>query len=103
MKKYFQMIQDGTDVISECKRDTSYNIMNFGNAEALSSEKQGAIRKLVEVMPFSYIAIRISRESLQREQEQLDVDIGLGILKKNKELLHIEFPKEIKPDPECRT
>lgn len=46
-------------------------------------------------MPFSYIAIKVSKASLFDEQQPLAVSIGLGILERNRKKLGLELPPQI--------
>lgn len=96
MQYYFSMIQKRADSrLAESVRYDSYNVWNFGHVDALSPEEQTAIDILAQNMPFSYIAIRISLESILRPGEDLDVSIGLGILEQNREKLELELPPEL--------
>jgi DNA-binding transcriptional MerR regulator len=99
MRRYFTILQNQDYVLSEQYRDTSYNIINLGAGISLSQVQKELVQSLVDAMPFSYIAIRISKESIDRESRNLDVGIGLGILEKNRKLLNLSMPDEIKENP----
>lgn len=99
MREYFSMIQVRGSGLSETSRDLSYNVWNFGQAEPLSAAEEAVIAALASCMPFSYIAIKISRESLLRPGDGLDVSIGLGILERNRKKLDLSLPPEVDHTP----
>lgn len=93
MQAYFSMIQNRRDKLGHSERDASYNIYNFGKTGSLSPAEREAIRLLAQNMPFSYIGIRISRESLSSPGDGLDVSIGLGILDRNRKKIGLVLPE----------
>ena len=95
MQAYFQMIHDKRDVINPYSRDVSYNVWNFGAGADASPQVQKTVEILAESMPFSYIAIKIGIESVIADRRPLDVSIGLGILKRNKDKLGLTAPQEV--------
>lgn len=95
MRRYFAMIQFRKDSLGEDERDDSFNVWNFGPGTELSDEEARTIQLLSEYMPFSYVAIRISRESILRPGEGLDVNIGLGILRRNLERVGLSLPPTV--------
>ena len=66
MKAYFAITPPRNGILREATRDDSFNIWNFGAVTDLSPEEVQALHLLAEYMPFSYIAIRVSRESILR-------------------------------------
>lgn len=101
MQAYFDMIQNHQDKLTSFHRELSYNIWNVNAPAPLSPEETQAIQMLAQSMPFSYIAIRISKESLMAPGEALDVSIGLGILERNRKKLGLELPPGIPATPCC--
>lgn len=95
MQAYFSLIQTRREPLSQNLLDDSFNVWNFGKVAPLSPSERKAIELLARNMPFSYIAIRVSRESLLRPGDELDVSIGLGILEKNRAKLGLDLPPEI--------
>lgn len=93
MRAYFSMIQTRRDKLGRSERDASFNLYNFGKVKPLSPGEREAIRLLSQSMPFSYIAIRISRESLTSPGDGLDVSIGLGILERTRYKLGLSLPQ----------
>ncbi len=96
MKKYFEMITEHNPPISYHNLEDSYNICTLNNKS--SADELNTVKILAEVMPFSYICIRISKESVLKKETPLDISIGLGILQSNKEKLGLKFPESIKKD-----
>lgn len=95
MQAYFSLIQTRRGRLGQNALDDSYNVWNFGKVGPLSPAEYRAIALLAQNMPFSYIAIRVSRESLLTPGNALDISIGLGILEKNRAKLALELPPEI--------
>lgn len=72
--------------------DDQYSVWNFGTEDQKLTEPQKeALQVLAETMPFSYIAIKITGESIIRGTEELDICIGLGILKRNQQKIGLEL------------
>lgn len=99
MQIYFSEIQSRRGNLARNHVDDSFNIWNFGHVSPLSPAERKAIELLAKNMPFSYIAIRVSRESLLSPGDDLDVSIGLGILEQNRAKLALELPPEISKSP----
>lgn len=99
MQAYFSVVQNQRGRLGQKLLDDSFNVWNFGRVGPLSPAEQTAIDLLAQNMPFSYIAIRVSRESLLAPGDELDVSIGLGILEKNRTKLGLELPPEIPISP----
>lgn len=97
MKAYFQKVSSPLQLLPPMDRDKSYNVWNLGCAAPLSPAGLEVIRQLAAAMPFSYIAVRVSRESILRGGEDLEVSAGLGILERNRAKLGISIPPEIPP------
>lgn len=96
MQEYFTMIQDSKSLLTEHDLDENYNVWNFGKHIDLDDVTLSTIKLLSDAMPFSYIAIKISKESILSNQENLDVSIGLGMLERNRKKLGLIFPNQIK-------
>lgn len=92
MREYFNLIKNYENRISKNQLKDSYNVFNFGNIKKLKEEDFNIIKSLVDLMPFSYVAIRISKESILLKKKFLDVSIGLGILSQNLEKLDMKLP-----------
>ncbi len=99
MQIYFSEIQSRKGQLARNYVDDSFNIWNFGHTSPLSPAEHRAIELLAGNMPFSYIAIRVSRESLLSPGDDLDVSIGLGILEQNRAKLALNLPPEIPRSP----
>ena len=68
-----------------------YEIWTFGNNIKLTKQHYKDIEILVNSMPYSYACIKVSKESILAEGEDLDVSIGIGILKESVDLLNIKI------------
>lgn len=99
MQFYFSVVQTRRDQLGQNYVDDSFNVWNFGRTSPLSPAEHKAIELLAGNMPFSYIAIRVSRESILSPGDELDVSIGLGILEQNRAKLSLELPPEIPRSP----
>lgn len=100
MEAYFHTIRSNAGKVSVSELEESYNIWTI-NAESSEAERE-AVKSLAEVMPFSYICIKISRQSVlqsvREETDRLDVSLGLGILESNRKKIGLRFPAGIKKD-----
>lgn len=95
MQEYFKMVKDSRTKQTEFyDLEDSYNIYGLTNRTLTENEKK-AVEILAENMPYSYIAIKITKESINKKQGPLEIEIGLGILQSNLEKISIELPKEI--------
>lgn len=90
MKRYFEMIDKQHSEVSYQELEDSYNICTINCPS--SEEDRLAVKMLSDVMPFSYVCIRISRESIINEGCPLHVSSGLGILNSNKEKIGLNIP-----------
>ncbi len=99
MQVYFSVIQSRRGQLGQNYIDESYNVWNFGRTGPITPAEGRAIQLLAQSMPFSYIAIRVSRDSLHSPGERLDVSVGLGILEPNRAKLGLELPPEISRMP----
>ncbi len=92
MREYFRLIKEGDSRIVPRELDDQYSVWNFGTEDQKLTEPQKeALQVLAETMPFSYIAIKITGESMIRGTEELDICIGLGILKRNQQKIGLEL------------
>ena len=99
MQAYFSMMQRTVSNFIEYELDDSYNIFNFGKGTMPSKDELETVALLASNMPFSYVAIKVSKESIEQIQEPLAVSIGLGILKRNQEKLKLNIPESIPLQP----
>ena len=83
MKSFHDLFYEQETVIHERYLSPNYLIDSFGNNQELTEEDTQDIQTLAEHFPYSYIGVRISKKSLQSGKEDLEVSIGLGILKEN--------------------
>lgn len=95
MKAYFTMLHFRRGCLGDDEREDSFNVWNFGWDADPTDEQVRTIQLLAEYMPFSYIAIRVSRESLLRPGEDLDISTGLGILRRNLDRVGLTLPASI--------
>ena len=98
MQAYFTMVQARQTQqvpLSQNFVDDNYIVCSFGKTLPPSPAEQKTIALLARHMPFSYIAIRVSKESLLSPGDGLDVSIGLGILEQNRAKLGLELPPEL--------
>jgi len=96
MKAYFDTIGQHNSTLLYHVLEDSYNVWTFGDDSPECTQK--IVKTLADVMPFSYICIKISKESVLRKDTPLKVSIGLGILRSNMEKLGLDFSRCIKKD-----
>lgn len=92
MQDYFIAMQN-KNFVNFSYLDGHYSVYNLSNKQLTPSE-QDFINQLIQVLPFSYIALKINKDSI-KENEKIDVEIGLGILEKNCKKLNIKPGKDI--------
>ena len=95
MQAYFSMVESRKGRMGQNFVGESYNLWSFGGNSPLSPVEEKTVQLLAQNMPFSYIAIRVTRESLLSPGEELEVNVGLGILEQNRVKLGLELPPEI--------
>lgn len=95
MQIYFSITQSRRGQLGRNYVEENCNLWSFGPSASLSPAEERAAGLLAQSMPFSYIAIRVSRESLLSPGEELDVSVGLGILESNRAKLGLELPPEL--------
>ena len=96
MTVYFSKIERNISKCSYHELDDSYNIFTI-NCDSTPDER-AAVKLLAEVMPFSYICVRISKDSILHNESPLKVSLGLGILESNRQKIGLSFPPSIKID-----
>ncbi|MCR5606648.1 MAG: hypothetical protein K6F69_07520, partial [Treponema sp.] len=94
MTVYFSKIQENIFKYSYHELEDCYNIFTI-NCVSTEEEKE-AVKSLAELMPFSYICLKINKESILNEEQPLKVSMGLGILESNRIKTGLTFPPSIK-------
>ncbi|MGM9942008.1 MAG: MerR family transcriptional regulator [Bulleidia sp.] len=69
-----------------------YEIFTFGKNVKMDRQNELDVRTLVDHMPYSYMTIQITKESILSNQENPDVRIGVGILEENLQQLGVSIP-----------
>ncbi len=95
MQVYFSVIESRKGQLGQNFVDESWSLWSFGQTAPLSPAEERSMKLLAQNMPFSYIAIRIARESLLSPGEELGVSVGLGILEPNRAKLWLELSPEV--------
>ena len=92
MKAYYGQIEVKSDNPLKSYLDGHYCIYNLGYAvdETIDTE---FLADLVELLPFSYIGIKLDYRSLVNKEEIVKSSLGVGMLKRNVELLKIDANK----------
>lgn len=92
IKKHFDLFQNEDSSVTVQYRPVTYNICHIGNKEKPHECVNETIETLASVMPFSYVAIKVTKQSIMNDGDDLDIRIGLGIIEENRELLKINLP-----------
>lgn len=87
MQSYYHLFQNRTSDIHQRFLSSCYQIVTFGDDLVITEDMKKDIRLLADNMPYSYATVHVSKESLLRGTQQLDVRLGVGILKENLEQL----------------
>ena len=80
--------------VQEAGAISSYNIWNLGSDIHLDDQDEEELEALASLFPYSYIGIHVSKESVLNKTENLDVQLGLGILLSEAEKLGLELNRE---------
>lgn len=96
MQIYYRLINDKLCQFAPLDLDEQYIVWNIGDDLTLDDKQCESIRILSDHMPFSFIAIKIKKESLFDCNEFLKVEMGLGILKHNAEKLGLQLSSYLK-------
>lgn len=91
MRSYFQIIQEGVTKADYLDGLDSVNLYQFGHCRPLSNDEYQLYTVFAQQFPFSYVAIRVSKESVINNSKILEVSVGLGMLVKNMDLLGIDY------------
>ena len=92
MQQYYQILTNSKDQFAPLALDDQWIVWNLGEAIDLNNDELHSIQVLVNCMPFSFIAIKISQVSLfDSNSDKLDVQVGLGILKHNALKLNLDL------------
>ncbi|MCR5606288.1 MAG: hypothetical protein K6F69_05695, partial [Treponema sp.] len=76
MTAYFSTVKENICKYSYHELEDCYNVFTI-NCESTEEERE-AVKSLAELMPFSYIWLKISKESILDNETPLKVSMGLG-------------------------
>ena len=92
IESYSEMFRIDPNQIHIRYLSVPYEIWTFGKNITLTKQHYRDIEVLMNNMPYSYACIRVTKESILSDGEDLDVSLGVGILKENTDMLNIEIP-----------
>ena len=101
MQSYYHLFQDRTSPLHDRYLSSCYQIVTFGDHLEVSDEMKQDIRVLADHMPYSYVMIQVTKESLEAETENLDIRLGVGILKENLDQLGLQLSGAELKEPAC--
>lgn len=101
MQSYYHLFQNRNSPLHERYLGTCYEIVTFGNDLQISEDMKKEVQLLADHMPYSYAMIQVSQESLKAETEDLDVRLGVGILKENLDQLNLHLSSAVLKEPAC--
>lgn len=92
MQSYYHLFEGHREGLHARYLSACYEIITFGNDVHVTPQMETDIRTLVDHMPYSYPVVKVSKESIESGKEDLDVRLGVGILKENLEHLGLSVP-----------
>lgn len=99
MQSYYHLFRNRTSVLHDRYLSSCYQILTFGDHLEVSDEMKRDIHLLADHMPYSYALIQVSKESLEAEKEDLEVRLGVGILKENLDQLGLQLSSAVLKKP----
>ncbi|MCR4626382.1 MAG: MerR family transcriptional regulator [Treponema sp.] len=98
MSAYFSKVGKNISKVTYHRLEDSYNIFTV-NCDSSQAERE-AVKQLAEVMPYSYICVKISKDSIlsaleHNREDPLQISVGLGILESNRKKIDLTFPPAI--------
>lgn len=91
MKSFHEMFYGNPECIHERYLSPNYRIETFGENIDNSEADWTDVQLIAENLPFSYVSVQITKESLASGQEDLDVHLGVGILKEISDSLNLRL------------
>lgn len=89
MKSFRDMFYGNPDCIHERYLSPNYRIETFGDGIQNTEEEWNDVKVIADSLPFSYVSVQITKESLASGKEELDVHLGVGILKEISDSLNL--------------
>lgn len=94
MKSFRDMFYGNPDCIHERYLSLNYRIETFGNDIQNTEDEWEDVKVIADNLPFSYVSVQITKESLASGKEELDVHLGVGILKEISDSLNLTLKTE---------
>lgn len=89
MKSFHELFYGNPECIHERYLSPNYRIETFGNHINNSENDWNDVQIIAENLPFSYVSVQVTKESLSSGNEELDVHLGVGILKEISDSLNL--------------
>lgn len=91
MQSFHDMFYGNPECIHERFLSSNYRIETFGDNVENSEEDWNDVKNIVENLPFSYVSVQVPKESLACGKEELDIHLGVGILKEISDSLNLKL------------
>lgn len=91
MKSFHELFYDNLACIHNRFLSSHYRIDTFGKDVCTKDEELDDIRTLADNMPYSFVSVHVTKESLMSGKNDLDVRLGVGILKEISDTLGLSL------------
>jgi len=99
LKKFYAFADGEEDRVDEVDMCASYSLYTFGNRAHRSPEALRLAQAWMDKLPFTFVTVGITRESLLSEEEGLDLSLGVGVLDRYQEELGLPLTPDVEPFP----
>jgi len=99
LKKFYAFADDEGGKVGEVDMCASYSLYTFGNHAHRSPEALRLARVWMDKLPFTFVTVGITRESLLSEEETLDLSLGVGVLDRYQKELGLPLASDVEPFP----
>jgi DNA-binding transcriptional MerR regulator len=99
LKKFYAFACGEEDRVGEVDMCAAYSLYTFGSLSHRGPEALRLARVWMDSLPFTFVTVGITRESLLSRGEALDLRLGLGVLDRYQASLHLPLTPDVEPFP----
>ena len=103
LKKFYAFADAEETCVGEVDMCAAHCLYTIGSASHHSSEALHLARSWMDRLPFTFVAVGITKESLLSEGEALDLRLGLGVLDRYQASLELPLAPEVETFPAGRS
>lgn len=103
LKKFYAFANGEEDRVGEVDMCAAHCLYTFGNPSHRGDEALRLARAWMDMLPFTFVAVGIAKESLLSGGEELDLRLGLGVLDRYQASLDLPLSPEVETFPAGRS